>query len=123
MGATGRNWLFFGNRHRGTDFLYEEEWSEALAQGRLTRLDAVFSRDQPAKAYVQDRMRENAAEVWRWIANGAHFYVCGDAHRMAKDVDAALREIVAQEGRMSPPEAAEYVVKMKKDSRYQRDVY
>jgi sulfite reductase (NADPH) flavoprotein alpha-component len=122
-GATGRNWLFFGNRHRGTDFLYEEEWTEALAQGRLARLDAVFSRDQPTKAYVQDRMRENAAEMWRWIANGAHFYVCGDAHRMAKDVDAALREIVAQEGRMSPPEAAEYVVKMKKDSRYQRDVY
>ncbi len=122
-GATGRNWLYFGNRHRASDFFYEEEWVEALAQGRLARLDAAFSRDQPSKVYVQDRMRENAAEMWRWIGNGAYFYVCGDAHHMAKDVDAALREIVANEGRMPPAVAAEYVARMKKESRYQRDVY
>ena len=122
-GATGRNWLYFGNRHRATDYFYEEEWSEALALGRLARLNAAFSRDQEHKVYVQDRLRENAAEMWRWIEGGAHFYVCGDAHHMAKDVDAALREIIVAGGRLSPVEAAAYVAQMKKDSRYQRDVY
>ena len=122
-GATGRNWLYFGNRHRATDYFYEEEWTDALAHGRLSRLDTAFSRDQENKVYVQDRMRENAAEMWNWIGNGAHLYVCGDARHMAKDVDAALREIVANEGRMPPAAAAEYVARMKKESRYQRDVY
>jgi len=122
-GAKGRNWLFFGNRHSKTDFFYEEEWREALAQGRLTRLDTAFSRDQPTKVYVQDRIRENAAEIWKWIGGGAHLYVCGDARHMAKDVDAALRDTAAKEGGMAPAEAAAYLTQMKKDRRYQRDVY
>ncbi|OAM87605.1 sulfite reductase subunit alpha [Termitidicoccus mucosus] len=122
-GAPGRNWLFFGDRHKAADFLYEEEWENHLANGRLTRLDLAWSRDQERKIYVQDRMRENAAELWAWIRNGAHFYVCGDAKRMAKDVDAALHEIIAQQGGMDAAAAAEYVKAMKKDKRYQRDVY
>ena len=122
-GATGRNWVFFGDQHRATDFLYEEEWTNWLAQGRIARFDTAFSRDQPQKIYVQDRMRENAAELWSWIKGGAYFYVCGDAKRMAKDVDAALLDIVAQQGGMDAAAAAEYVKQLKKDKRYQRDVY
>jgi sulfite reductase (NADPH) flavoprotein alpha-component len=122
-GATGRNWLFFGDQKRGTDFLYEEEWMEMLAQKKLTRLDTAFSRDQLLKVYVQDRMRENAAELWAWIQGGAHFYVCGDAKRMAKDVDTALHNIVADKGGMAIEQAVEYVKQMKKGKRYQRDVY
>lgn len=122
-GATGRNWLFFGDQKRSTDFLYEEEWLGYQEHGHLARLDTAFSRDQAGKIYVQDRMRENAAELWSWISGGAHFYVCGDAKRMAKDVDAALHALIASEGGMSPEAAAEYVRRMKKDSRYQRDVY
>jgi len=122
-GGTGRNWLFFGDQHRATDFLYEEEWADWQAKGGLTRLDTAWSRDQERKIYVQDRMREHAAELWRWIEAGAHFYVCGDAKRMAKDVDAALHEIVAQQGGLEPAAAAEYVKQMKQELRYQRDVY
>jgi sulfite reductase (NADPH) flavoprotein alpha-component len=121
--ATGRNWLFFGDQHRATDFLYEEEWAQWRAQGKLTRLDMAFSRDQARKIYVQDRMREHAAELWTWIKNGAHFYVCGDARRMAKDVDVALTDVVAQQGGMDATAATEYVKQMRKDKRYQRDVY
>jgi len=122
-GATGRNWLFFGDQKRGTDFLYEEEWRQYLAIGQLTRLDTAFSRDQLLKVYVQDRMRENAAELWAWLQGGAHFYVCGDAKRMAKDVDTALHDIVRDQGGMTAEQAIEYVRRMKKDHRYQRDVY
>ena len=122
-GATGRNWLFFGDQKRGTDFLYEEEWLQYLEKGQLTRLDTAFSRDQLLKIYVQDRLRENAAEVWNWIKGGAHFYVCGDAKRMAKDVDTALHGIIAEQGGLGPEGAIEYVKQMKKDHRYQRDVY
>lgn len=122
-GATGRNWIFFGDQRRATDYLYEEEWNEALAKGALTRLDLAWSRDQAEKVYVQHKMRENAAELWSWLSKGAHFYVCGDAKRMAKDVDQALHEIVAQQGGMDAAAAAEYVKQMKKDKRYQRDVY
>jgi sulfite reductase (NADPH) flavoprotein alpha-component len=122
-GAAGRNWVFFGEQHRATDFLYEEEWREFLAAGRIARFDAAFSRDQAQKVYVQDRLRENAAEVWAWIRGGAHFYVCGDAKRMAKDVDAALHEIVAVQGGLTTVQAADYVKQMKKERRYQRDVY
>ena len=122
-GATGRNWVFFGDQHRATDFLYEEEWMDWTAKGAVTRLDTAFSRDQIQKIYVQDRMRENAAELWAWIKNGGYFFVCGDAKRMAKDVDVALHDIVAQEGGLDPTAAAEYVKQMKKDKRYQRDVY
>jgi sulfite reductase (NADPH) flavoprotein alpha-component len=122
-GATGRNWLFFGDQKRGTDFLYEEEWQDYLAKKQLTRLDTAFSRDQLLKVYVQDRMRENAAELWTWIKNGAHFYVCGDAKRMAKDVDTALHAIIAEQGAMTVEQGIDYVKQMKKDKRYQRDVY
>ena len=122
-GTRGRNWLFFGEQHRATDFLYEEDWAAWLAKGRLARLDTAFSRDQPSKIYVQDRMRENAAELWKWIAGGAHFYVCGDATRMAKDVDQTLHDVIAEQGGMDIAAAAEYVKQMKKDRRYQRDVY
>jgi sulfite reductase (NADPH) flavoprotein alpha-component len=122
-GATGRNWLFFGDQRRATDFLYEEEWAAWQQQGKLARLDVAFSRDQAQKIYVQDKMRENAAELWAWLKGGAHFYVCGDAKRMAKDVDAALHEIIAQQGGLDAAQAAEFVKQMKKDKRYQRDVY
>ena len=122
-GAAGRNWIFFGDQRRSTDFLYEEEWAKWQQQGTLTRIDTAFSRDQAAKVYVQDRMREQAAELWAWIKAGAFFYVCGDAKRMAKDVDLALHEVIASQGGMSPAEAADYVKLMKKEKRYQRDVY
>ena len=122
-GATGRNWLFFGDQKRATDFLYEDEWQNYLAQGQLARLDTAFSRDQSAKIYVQDRMRENAAELWQWLQGGASFFVCGDAKRMAKDVDLALHEIIAAQGNLTPAAAADYVKLLKKDKRYQRDVY
>ncbi len=122
-GERGRSWLFFGDQHRATDFLYEEEWTRFLKDGTLTRLDTAFSRDQPHKIYVQDRMLENAAELWAWLDSGAYFYVCGDAKRMAKDVDAALHEIVREQGGMSDDAATAYVKQLKKDKRYQRDVY
>ena len=122
-GATGRNWVFFGDQRRATDYLYEEEWEAWLKSGQVSRVDLAFSRDQANKIYVQDRMRENAAELWAWIKAGGHFYVCGDAKRMAKDVDLALHEIIAQQGGMDATAAADYVKQMKKDRRYQRDVY
>jgi len=122
-GATGRNWLFFGDQRRSTDFLYAEEL-EAMAQdGFLTRLDLAFSRDQSEKVYVQDRMRTAGAELWRWLEEGGHFYVCGDAKRMAKDVEAALLEIVQTHGSRNAEQAAEYIAGLKSAGRYQRDVY
>jgi sulfite reductase (NADPH) flavoprotein alpha-component len=123
LGATGRNWVFFGDQKRASDFLYEEEWLGYLQRQQLARLDLAWSRDQAAKVYVQDRMRANAAELWAWIEGGAGFYVCGDAKRMAKDVDAALHAIVAEQGKMTPEAAVAYVKQMKKDDRYLRDVY
>ncbi len=122
-GAKGPNWLFFGDQRKEHDFLYADEWAAYLASGALTRLDTAFSRDQAAKVYVQDRMRENAAELWQWIQQGAYFYVCGDAKRMAKDVDAALHALVSEQGGMTPEAAVEWVKQFKKDGRYQRDVY
>ncbi len=122
-GASGRNWVFYGDQHRATDFLYEEDWLDWKAKGALARLDLAFSRDQIHKVYVQDRMRENAAELWGWIRGGACFYVCGDARRMAKDVDVALHEVIALQGGMDTAAAADYVKQMKKEKRYQRDVY
>lgn len=121
--ASGRNWVFFGDQKKATDFLYEEEWNQYLADGSVARLDLAWSRDQSQKVYVQDKMRENAAELWAWIRNGAHFFVCGDAKRMAKDVDVALHEIVSQQGGMDAAAAIDYVKAMKKEKRYQRDVY
>ena len=122
-GAKGPNWLFFGDQRKEYDFLYAEEWAAYLASGALTRLDTAFSRDQTAKVYVQDRMREQATELWKWLQQGAYFYVCGDAKRMAKDVDAALHAVVAEQGGMTPEAAGEWVKQLKKDGRYQRDVY
>jgi len=122
-GARGPTWLFFGDQRRASDFLYQEEWEAWLKSGALTRLDLAFSRDQERKVYVQDRMREAAAELWSWLQKGACFYVCGDAKRMAKDVDLALHEIVAQQGGMTPEAAAEFVKQLKRDNRYQCDVY
>lgn len=122
-GARGRNWLFFGEQRRATDFYYADELAELAADGVLSRLDLAFSRDQRSKVYVQDRMREHGAQLWAWLRDGAHFYVCGDAGRMAKDVDAALREIVAVHGRLDPDAAAAYVKQLAADRRYLRDVY
>jgi len=122
-GATGRNWVFFGDQHRAHDFIYEDEWCDYLARGQVHRLDLAWSRDQAHKIYVQDKMRENAAGLWAWLAGGAHFYVCGDARHMAKGVDAALHEIIARQGGMDAAAATEYVKRMKKEKRYQRDVY
>ncbi len=121
--AKGKNWLFFGDQKKDTDFLYDELLTDWQKSGFLTRLDLAFSRDQEKKIYVQDRMTENAAELWSWLEAGAHFYVCGDASRMAKDVDAALHKIVETSGGKSADEAKAYVAKLKSEKRYQRDVY
>ena len=123
LGAPGKSWLFFGDRNRATDFLYEEEINAWRGKGVLHRLDTAFSRDQPEKIYVQQRMLENAAELWRWLEEGGYFYVCGDASRMAKDVDEALHRIVAEAGGKSKEEAAAYVEELKKTKRYRKDVY
>jgi sulfite reductase (NADPH) flavoprotein alpha-component len=123
IGSEGKNWLFFGDQHYLTDFLYQTEWQDYLADGLLTKLDLAFSRDQKHKVYVQDKMRENAAELFAWLEDGASFYVCGDASRMANDVDQALHQIIAQQGGLSEDAASEYVKKMKSDKRYLRDVY
>ncbi|MFC6010448.1 molybdopterin-dependent oxidoreductase [Nocardia lasii] len=122
-GDQAPNWLFFGEQHEATDFYYRDELAELECHGVLSRLDVAFSRDQRAKIYVQDRMREHGAHLWNWLRDGAHFYVCGDAARMAKDVDAALREIVSHHGAMSEEEADAYVKKLVADKRYVRDVY
>ncbi|KVL70653.1 bifunctional nitrate reductase/sulfite reductase flavoprotein subunit alpha [Burkholderia ubonensis] len=122
-GARGRNWLFFGEQHAQTDFYYRDELIAMRDSGFLTRLDLAFSRDQAEKVYVQDRMRERGAELFAWLEEGAHFYVCGDAARMAKDVDAALKAVVAAHGGMSDDKAGEYVARLAKERRYVRDVY
>lgn len=122
-GAQGRNWLFFGDQKQEHDFLYREEIEQWLMDGTLHRLDTAFSRDQEKKVYVQTRMLEKARDIWAWLEEGAHFYVCGDAKRMAKDVDDALKKIVAEQGKMSPEQAAAYVAEMSKSKRYARDVY
>jgi sulfite reductase (NADPH) flavoprotein alpha-component len=122
-GAKGKNWLFFGDQRATTDFLYRDELTALQSSGLLTRLDLAFSRDQPEKIYVQQRMTEAAAELWSWLEAGAHFYVCGDASRMAKDVDLALHQIIETAGKKSPVEAAAYVASLKTTKRYQRDVY
>lgn len=122
-GASGRNWLVFGARSAATDFLYREQLQAWQRDGILTRLDLAFSRDQPEKLYVQHRLAEQAAELWKWLEDGAHFYVCGDAKQMAKDVDAALHQAIQDGGRLSAEAAAAYVAAMKKSKRYARDVY
>jgi len=122
-GANGKNWLFFGDQRAATDFLYREELADLMREGVLTRLDTAFSRDQSEKIYVQQRMMENAAELYAWLEAGAHFYVCGDASRMAKDVDRALHKLVETAGSKTPEQAAAYVQQLKAAKRYARDVY
>ncbi|MGW3030782.1 molybdopterin-dependent oxidoreductase [Streptomyces sp. NPDC001178] len=123
LGHRGPGWLFFGEQHRATDFYYEEELTAFLADGTLTRLDTAFSRDQRAKVYVQDRMREHGPLLWSWLQDGAHFYVCGDASRMARDVDQALRDIAVVHGGLDEAGAAAYVKQLASEKRYVRDVY
>ena len=121
--APGKNWLIFGDQHYLTDFLYQTEWQSYLADGVLTKLDVAFSRDQAEKVYVQDRMLENSKELYEWLEAGAYFCVCGDASRMAVDVDKALHAVIEKEGGKSADEAIEYVKQLKADKRYMRDVY
>jgi sulfite reductase (NADPH) flavoprotein alpha-component len=123
-GAKGKNWLFFGAQREACDYAYKDEFARMKDDGVLTRIDCAFSRDQAHKIYVQHRMLENGAEIWKWIdSEGGQFFVCGDAKRMAKDVDAALRKIVQEHGGKSSDQANEYVEKLKSDKRYKRDVY
>jgi sulfite reductase (NADPH) flavoprotein alpha-component len=121
--AKGKAWLFFGDQTRANDYLYEDEWEVYQKDGFLHKLDLAFSRDQEHKIYVQTRMKERAADFWAWLEEGAIMYVCGDASRMAKDVNTALHEIIAEEGGKSAEEVAAYVEQMKADKRYRRDVY
>jgi len=122
-GEKGDNWLFFGEQRSATDFLYKDDLEGMLKNGVLTRMDTAFSRDQEKKIYVQDRMRENAKELYDWLERGAYFYVCGDAERMAKDVETALLDIIAEQSGGGAEKAAEYLTAMKAQKRYQRDVY
>ncbi|MDX6041732.1 NADPH-dependent assimilatory sulfite reductase flavoprotein subunit [Scandinavium lactucae] len=122
-GATGKNWLFFGNPHFTEDFLYQVEWQRYVKEGVLTHIDLAWSRDQKEKVYVQDKLRQQGAELWRWINDGAHIYVCGDANRMAKDVEQALLEVIAEFGAMDTETADDYLSELRVERRYQRDVY
>ena len=122
-GAQGKNWLFFGNPHFTEDFLYQVEWQSYVKEGLLTRIDLAWSRDQQQKVYVQDKLREQGAELWRWINDGAHIYVCGDANRMAKDVEHTLLEVIAEYGAMDAEAADEFLSELRVERRYQRDVY
>jgi sulfite reductase (NADPH) flavoprotein alpha-component len=124
IGAKGKNWLFFGSQHEHCNYFYKDEFEQHRRDGFLSRLDCSWSRDAAEKSYVQHKMLENAAEIWKWLdTEGAHFFVCGDARRMAKDVDAALRKIVQEQGGKTEEQTNEYVEKLKADKRYKRDVY
>jgi sulfite reductase (NADPH) flavoprotein alpha-component len=123
VNASGKNWLFFGEQRAKCDFFYEAEFAAAQKAGVLTRFDTAFSRDQAHKIYVQHRLLEHAKELFAWLEEGAHFFVCGDAARMAKDVDVALHQIVEKEGGKTPDQAAEYVEHLRQQKRYKRDVY
>jgi sulfite reductase (NADPH) flavoprotein alpha-component len=124
VGAKGKNWLFFGSQHQHCNYFYKDEVEGMKRDGFLTRFDCAWSRDQETKSYVQTKMLENAAEIWKWMdAEGGQFFVCGDARRMAKDVDAALRTIIQEQGGRSEEQTNEYVEKLKSDKRYKRDVY
>jgi len=122
-GASGRNWLFFGEQRSACDFFYKEEFEAWQSEGVLTRFDTAFSRDQDYKIYVQHRIVENAQELYAWLERGAYFYICGDASRMAKDVDDALHKVVEKAGGKTPEEAAAYMAELKKAKRYRKDVY
>ena len=123
IGAIGKNWLFFGDQRRATDYLYSSELDPLHQDGFLTRLDLAFSRDQESKVYVQDRMLEQSRALWEWLEEGAHFYVCGDARRMAKDVEAALRTVIRTAGGRTEAQASEYLESLQSEGRYQKDVY
>ncbi|RZA10159.1 MAG: reductase, partial [Proteobacteria bacterium] len=123
LGHSGRNWLLFGEQRELSDFYYRDELHAWLRSGHLHRLDTAFSRDQAEKIYVQDRLRQQGAQVWQWLQQGGHFYVCGDASRMAKDVDAVLRQVVAEHGGMSEVQTEAYMAQLSRDKRYVRDVY
>ncbi len=123
LAAHGKNWLFFGDQHQESDFLYEQQLAQWQASGLLTNLDTAFSRDSDKKVYVQDKMRQRGAELWSWLDAGAYFYVCGDASRMAADVDAALKEVVGEHGAMSREKAEQFVKQLSSERRYVRDVY
>ena len=123
QGADGKNWLFFGNPHFTQDFLYQVEWQRYVKSGLLSKISLAFSRDQANKIYVQDRLREAGLELYQWLEAGAHFYVCGDANHMAKDVQEALLEVIAEHGHKSREEAEEYLSELRRAKRYQRDVY
>lgn len=123
LGHTGPNWLFFGEQHAETDFYDKEEIQAMHTDGFLTELDLAFSRDQADKIYVQDRMRERGAVLWDWLRQGAHFYVCGDASRMAKDVDKTLVSIAMEHGSLSEIEAKGYIKSLATQKSYVRDVY
>lgn len=122
LGAPGRNWLFFGEQRRASDFFYEDELTGYVRDGTL-RLDAAFSRDQAHKVYVQHKMQEHARDIWAWLEDGAEFFVCGDKERMAADVDRQLHQIVETEGGRTPDQAKEYVEDLRRTKRYKRDVY
>jgi sulfite reductase alpha subunit-like flavoprotein len=122
-GDRGRNWLFFGEQHAATDFYYRDELQGMHKDGLLTHLSLAFSRDQSEKIYVQHRMRQQGAQLWRWLQDGAQIYICGDATHMAKDVDQALREVIGEHGDLSPKRAAEYLRYLVEQKRYVRDVY
>ncbi|MDR0806321.1 MAG: NADPH-dependent assimilatory sulfite reductase flavoprotein subunit [Enterobacteriaceae bacterium] len=123
IGAAGKNWLVFGNPHFTSDFLYQVEWQRYAKDGLLNRIDLAWSRDQENKVYVQDKLRENGGELWQWISQGAHIYICGDANRMAKDVERALLDVVSTHGAMNLEQADEFLSELRLNKRYQRDVY
>ena len=123
IGASGKNWLFFGEQRHNCDFFYKEQLEGLQKEGVLARFDTAFSRDQPNKIYVQHRLLENSKDIFDWLESGAHFFVCGDAARMAKDVDVALHQIVEEHGGKTPEQAAEYIEALRKEKRYKRDVY
>ena len=123
QGDTGRNWLIFGNQRFTDDFLYQAEWLQYRKSGLLTRADLAWSRQGKEKVYVQHRLAQAGADVWQWLQEGAHLYVCGDANRMARDVERALKEIVMTHGGMSEDDADDYLNDLREDRRYQRDVY
>ena len=121
--ANGKNWLIFGNPHFASDFLYQTEWQQFAKEGFLHKYDFAWSRDQEKKIYVQDKIRENSTALWQWLQEGAYFYVCGDASKMAKDVEQALLKVITKEGNLSPDEAEDYLNELREEKRYQRDVY
>lgn len=123
QGAEGPTWLFYGDRHFVTDFLYQTDWQRMLKDGVLSRLDVAFSRDTEEKVYVQHRILEQSKELYRWLQEGAHVYVCGDEKHMAHDVHSALITVIQEEGGLSPEAAADYLETLQQEQRYQRDVY